>query len=103
MIFIVILSNIHSFAVIYYGGNGIKSSEYFNLGRPIDFHYYRELSKAMRHRNQIKWLKNFGQSWGMEPSNKALVMVDSHDLQRFQTGEYGVNINYFEPALLKVV
>lgn len=38
----------------------------------------------------------------MVPSDDALVMVDSHDLQRFHTGQVGVNINYFESRLLKV-
>ena len=50
----------------------------------------------------MKYLKNFGQQWGMVPGEDALVMVDSHDLQRYHTGQVGVNINYFEPRLLKV-
>lgn len=88
--------------VIYYGGNGIKSSEYTRLGRAIEFHYYRELANVLRHHNQLKWLKTFGQNWSMVPSDDALVMVDSHDMQRGHTGTLGLNINFFEPKLLKV-
>lgn len=38
----------------------------------------------------------------MVPSDDALVMVDSHDMQRGHTGTLGLNINFFEPKLLKV-
>ena len=88
--------------VIYYGGNGIKSTDYTKLGRAIEFRYYRELSNIVRGHNPAKYMKNFGQAWSMVPDGDALVMVDSHDLQRFHTGNVGVNINYHESKLLKL-
>lgn len=51
--------------VIYYGGGGISPAEYMSLGRTLEFRYFSELSNAMRGHNKIKYLKNFGQGWGM--------------------------------------
>lgn len=88
--------------IIYYGGSGITASEYTSLGRAIEFRYHRELSNAFRGHNKLMNLKNFGQPWSFVPSDDALVMIDSHDLQRGQTGELGLNIAYFESKLLKM-
>jgi alpha-amylase len=89
--------------VIYYGGNGIKSSEYTKIGRGVEFHYYRDMGNVFHKRNQqLKYLKNFGESWGMLPSGDALVMLDNHDLQRGHTGSFDTNINFFDSTLLKM-
>ena len=88
--------------MIYYGGGGIKSTDYTKLGRAIEFHYYRDIANVVRGHNPMKYVKNFGQAWGMVASDDALVMVDSHDLQRGHTGQLGVNVNYFDSRLLKV-
>jgi hypothetical protein len=47
-------------------------------------------------------LKNFGEGWGILPSGDALVMIDSHDLQRGHTGSFDTNINFFDSTLLKM-
>ncbi len=89
--------------VIYYGGNGIKSTEYTKIGRGIEFHYYRDIGNVFhKHNQQLKYLKNFGEGWGMLPSGDALVMIDSHDLQRAHTGGFDTNINFFDSTLLKM-
>ncbi|KAJ6223217.1 hypothetical protein RDWZM_001762 [Blomia tropicalis] len=88
--------------VIYSNNNAISISDYTKLGRSIEFHYYHELCNVIRGNNKLKWLHNFGQPWGMVPNDDALIMVDSHDLQRGHTGQLGLNINYFESRLLKV-
>ena len=86
------------------GGGRMKSEEYFGIGRVIEFRYFRNLGEVFRkHNNQkLKFLKNFGEGWGFLPSGNSFVMVDSHDLQRGHTGDLSININYFEPRLLKM-
>ena len=85
-------------------GPRIKAEEYLGIGRVIDFHYYESLAYVLRKltNQKLKYLKNFGEGWGFLPSGKSLVMVDSHDLQRGHTGDLSININYFEPRLLKM-
>lgn len=87
----------------------ISADEYLDIGRVIEFRYFRDLSQVIRKQNnqRLKYLKNFGpgvgtEGWGYLQGNDAFVMVDSHDLQRGHTGDLSINIAYFEARLLKI-
>ncbi|OXA50887.1 alpha-amylase 1 [Folsomia candida] len=77
--------------VIDLGGEAISGDEYFGLGRVTEFKYGKFLGEAFRGLNQLKWLINWGEGWGMYPNSNALVFIDNHDNQRGH-GAGGENI-----------
>ena len=79
----------------------IKANEYFGVGRVTEFKYGMFLSDAFHGSNQLKYLKNFGEGWGMMPNGNALVFIDNHDNQRGHGGG-GSHLTYREPKLYKV-
>lgn len=79
----------------------IKSAEYFQVGRVTEFKYGQYLSDAFHGRNQLKYLNNFGEGWGMMPSGSALVFIDNHDNQR-GSGGGGSHLTFREPKLYKM-
>lgn len=68
--------------VIDYGGEAISKREYNQQAVVIEFKYASELSNSFRGNNLLKWFVNFGEPWGLLPSQDALVFVDNHDTQR---------------------
>jgi alpha-amylase len=68
--------------VIDLGGEPISGSEYFSLGRITEFKYCNHMFGAFRKYFPLNNLWNFGEAWGMYPSQNALVFVDNHDNQR---------------------
>jgi len=68
--------------VIDLGGEPITASQYTGIGRVTEFKYGKFLGEAFRGRNQLKFLSNFGEGWGMMASGSALVFIDNHDNQR---------------------
>lgn len=64
------------------GGEAITSSEYTGIGRVTEFKYGKFLGEAFRGNNQLKWLSNFGEGWGMLDRAYSLVFIDNHDNQR---------------------
>ncbi|CAG2117628.1 unnamed protein product [Medioppia subpectinata] len=88
----------------YISGTRIKAQEYTPLGRVIEFKAFDNLGHVFRKKDNQKlaYFKNWGVGWGMLPSDDALIMVDSHDLQRGQSGNLAITITYFEPRLLKM-
>ncbi|MFJ5230868.1 carbohydrate-binding module family 20 domain-containing protein [Kitasatospora sp. NPDC088391] len=52
-------------------------------GSVLEFTYASKLSQQFN--GNIANLKTFGQSWGLEPSDKSNVMVTNHDLERDRT------------------
>ena len=82
----------------------ISANEYLDIGRVIEFKYFRHMGQVFRKQNnqKLKYFKNFGEKWDMLSDQNSFVMVDSHDLQRGHTGDLSVNINYFDPRLLKM-
>jgi len=79
----------------------IKANEYFGVGRVTEFKYGMFLSDAFHGSNQLKYLKNFGEGWGMMPNGNALVFIDNHDNQRGHGGG-GSHLTYREPKLYKM-
>ncbi|KAL7850851.1 hypothetical protein AOLI_G00212070 [Acnodon oligacanthus] len=70
--------------VINLGGETISVSEYTGIGRVTEFKYSTKLGVVMRKWDgeKLSYLSNWGEGWGMMPSDKALVFVDNHDNQR---------------------
>nr|XP_053637375.1 pancreatic alpha-amylase-like isoform X1 [Cherax quadricarinatus]XP_053637376.1 pancreatic alpha-amylase-like isoform X1 [Cherax quadricarinatus] len=68
--------------VIDLGGEAITKKEYTSIGRVTEFKYGKFLGEAFRGQNQLRWLRNFGEGWGMVDRHEALVFVDNHDNQR---------------------
>jgi alpha-amylase len=89
--------------VIYGAGEPVQPYQYEGTGDLLEFRYGTNL-KAKFGGGHIADLQTFGQSWGMEPSNKAVVFVDNHDTQRngstlsYQDGATYTLANVFELA-----
>lgn len=67
---------------IFTGGEAISSEEYVGNGRVTEFRYGKYLGEAFRGNNQLKYLNNFGEGWGMMHRANSLVFIDNHDNQR---------------------
>ncbi|MFK8905446.1 carbohydrate binding domain-containing protein [Streptomyces sp. YS-3] len=65
------------------GGGGLAPSAFEGNGSVLEFTYAYKLKDQFN--GNIANLKTFGQSWGLEPSDKSAVMVTNHDLERDQT------------------
>jgi alpha-amylase len=85
--------------VIDLGGESIKGEEYFDIGTVTEFKYGKFLGEMFRGKNQLKWLVNWGEGWGMYPGTHALVFIDNHDNQRGH-GAGGADILTFRTAKL---
>ncbi|MFC8451599.1 alpha-amylase family protein, partial [Kitasatospora sp. NPDC057223] len=69
---------------IFPGGSGqLAAAAFEGNGSVLEFTYASKLSQQFN--GNIANLKTFGQSWGLEPSDKSAVMVTNHDLERDQT------------------
>ncbi|XP_041503985.1 alpha-amylase 1-like [Microtus oregoni] len=70
--------------VVDLGADVIKSSEYFGTGLVTEFKYGISLGTVIRKWNgeKMAYLRNWGEGWGLIPSDRALVFVDNHDNQR---------------------
>ncbi|XP_041504368.1 alpha-amylase 1-like [Microtus oregoni] len=70
--------------VVDLGVDVIKSSEYFGTGLVTEFKYGISLGTVIRKWNgeKMAYLRNWGEGWGLIPSDRALVFVDNHDNQR---------------------
>lgn len=56
--------------------------EYSSLGAVTEFRHSKEIGKAFRGGNDLKWLMSWGVAWDFLPSEQAFVFVDNHDNQR---------------------
>ncbi|XP_028613084.1 pancreatic alpha-amylase-like isoform X2 [Grammomys surdaster] len=70
--------------VIDLGGEAVKSSEYIGNGCVTEFKYGAKLGTVIRKWDgqKMSYLKNWGEGWGLMPSDRALVFVDNHVNQR---------------------
>ncbi len=59
----------------------VTAEEYFGVGRVTEFRYGLELTRVFTE-GQLAWLDQFGEAWGMVPSDRAVVFIDNHDTQR---------------------
>nr|ANG56301.1 amylase [Eriocheir sinensis] len=88
--------------VIDLGGEAISSDEYVGIGRVTEFKYGKFLGEAFRGNNQLKWLVNFGEGWGMLDRGYALVFVDNHDNQRGHGAGGDMILTFRDPKLYKM-
>lgn len=85
-----ILSRVNGSPYIYQevigaAGEPILPSEYTNNGDVTEFKYSNEIGQVFLN-GKLAWLSQFGEAWGMLPSDKAIVFVDNHDNQRGHGG-----------------
>ncbi|TSK13583.1 Alpha-amylase 1 [Bagarius yarrelli] len=85
--------------VIDLGGEAIKASEYFSLGRVTEFKYGAKLGTILRKWNneKLRYLVNWGEGWGFMASDNALVFVDNHDNQRGHGAGGGSILTFWDP------
>uniref|UniRef100_A0A8D0GNC6 Alpha-amylase n=1 Tax=Sphenodon punctatus TaxID=8508 RepID=A0A8D0GNC6_SPHPU len=90
--------------VIDLGGEPVTSSEYFGNGRVTEFKYGTKLGTIIRKLNGEKManLKNWGESSGLMPSDRALVFVDNHDNQRGHGAGGASILTFWIPRLYKM-
>ncbi len=62
----------------------IQPPNYTHLGKVTEFKYATDI--ASNFNGQIKNLATLGESWGLLPSNDALVFIDNHDRERGHGG-----------------
>ena len=67
-------------------GEPITPKEYFGSGDVTEFRYGIELNNNFRDAGKVKYLRNFGTSFGLMPSNKAVVFLENHDNERGHGG-----------------
>ncbi|WP_217575765.1 carbohydrate-binding module family 20 domain-containing protein [Streptomyces sp. GbtcB7] len=69
---------------VFPGSSGqLAPSAFESNGSVLEFTYAYKLKDQFN--GNIANLKTFGQSWGLEPSDKSAVMVTNHDLERDKT------------------
>ncbi len=70
------------------GDEAIHKSEYYPDGNVIEFEYGRVVGeKFLGIRGQtLADLQTLGESWGLMPSEKAIIFIDNHDKQRGHGG-----------------
>ncbi len=70
------------------GGEAVSKSEYYQNGDVNEFLYGKKLGEKFLNIDgqKISQLSTFGETWGLAPSNKAVVFVDNHDKQRGHGG-----------------
>ncbi|KAG7153990.1 Alpha-amylase 1-like 2 [Homarus americanus] len=84
------------------GGEAVTSQEYVGNGRVTEFRYGKFLGEAFRGHNQLKWLVNFGEDWGMLDRGNVLVFIDNHDNQRGSGGGGDMILTFRDSKLYKV-
>ncbi len=59
----------------------VHPAEYHPMARSTEFRYGLDLTRVFTE-GQLSWLDNFGEAWGLIPSEGAVVFLDNHDNQR---------------------
>jgi alpha-amylase len=82
--------------VIDNGGEAVQASDYFGIGNGqgdvTEFKYQDKLSKKFLNatyaggHERLAELRTFGESWGLMPSDRAIVFTSNHDTQRGHAG-----------------
>jgi len=68
--------------VISGGGEGVHPDMYYKLGSVTEFNYARKVAPNFLDDGKLQYFGNFGEQWGLMPSDKAVVFLDNHDTQR---------------------
>jgi alpha-amylase len=89
--------------VIQGAGEPVTTSEYTPIGRVLEFDYPEDIGQVFRKMNnqQLSYLVNFGEGWGMDAGSDVVVFVCNHDDQRGQSGDIDTTITFFDADLYK--
>ncbi|HIK44824.1 MAG TPA: alpha-amylase family protein [Leptolyngbyaceae cyanobacterium M65_K2018_010] len=70
------------------GTEAIRKQDYYANGQVIEFQYGQYVSEAFLGYNgqTLAHLQTLGESWGLAPSDQAVVFIDNHDKQRGHGG-----------------
>lgn len=86
--------------VIDYGGEAISRHEYTPIGAVTEFRVGMELGNCFGGQNQLRWLRNWGEEWGLLDRIDALTFIDNHDNERGHGGG-GEILTYKNPKPYK--
>lgn len=74
---------LYNFQEVIEGANeAVQPDMYYSLGQVTEFDYSRKLAPNVQSEGQMGSFSNFGENWGLMPSNNAVVFIDNHDTQR---------------------
>lgn len=65
--------------VIDHGNEAISAREYHSFSTTTEFRYSNYLTRQFGGHDALRWLNNFGEPWGLHPSNLVLTFVENHD------------------------
>jgi alpha-amylase len=70
------------------GTEAVRKQDYYDYGNVIDFKYGQFVGEALLGYNgqTLANLQTLGESWGLAPSEQAVVFIDNHDKQRGHGG-----------------
>lgn len=63
------------------GHEAVSKNEY-TFASVAEFRYSSEIEASFTGKDDLKWLKSFGESWSLLPSQLAVVFINNHDTQR---------------------
>lgn len=63
------------------GHEAVSKNEY-TFASVAEFRYASELVASFTGKDDLRWLKGFGESWSLLPSHLAVVFINNHDTQR---------------------
>ncbi len=79
-------------------GQVVRPDQYTDLALATDFKYGTDIAGKFRgdSSGNLSQLRTFGDSWGLVPSDRAVVFIDNHDRERGHGG--GGNLTYKDGA-----
>jgi alpha-amylase len=85
------------------GNEAVKKSEYYANGDVHEFEYGRKVGEKFLgiSGQTLSQLETLGESWGLMPSDKAIVFIDNHDKQRGHGGG-GTYLTYKDGKLYEL-
>jgi alpha-amylase len=74
---------LYTFHEVIEGANeAVRPDMYYGIGQVTEFDFSRKLSENVKDSGKMGYLDSFGESWGLMPSEHAVVFIDNHDTQR---------------------
>jgi alpha-amylase len=79
-------------------GQIVQAGQYTGIAKVTDFKYGTDIAGKLRGDSggRLSQLRTFGDSWGLVPSDRAVVFIDNHDRERGHGG--GGNLSYKDGA-----
>lgn len=68
--------------VIAGAGEAVTPDMYYGIGHVTEFGYGQQVGSNVLQSNKMQYFSTFGESWGLMPTDKAVVFLDNHDTQR---------------------